>query len=91
MTPDDATIIAQGRLAQNALPFLNENAQKLSRSVMNRVFMQIAKGELSPELAYSAWHELYAITRMVSSLRAKAELGVQVAEENADAFNGGKE
>lgn len=82
----DAETIQSGVQAGHELPYVADAAQRQEKLVKNRVFTSIQQGTLTPEQAYSAWHEVYSLHRMVRSLQSSMVLGQSVADANAEAL-----
>lgn len=80
MTPEQ---IEQFRIAadlQSVLPSITTEIDAMAKSVMNRVYMAISKGELTPEEAMSYWMEMYSYHRLAGRLNTRADMANQVTE-----------
>jgi hypothetical protein len=88
---DEFTPVAQARKISDALPILREVQGKQEKMVKTKVFQAISGGTFTSELAFSAWHELYALHRTFSSFEGRQKLGETIAEREAAAFMIGEE
>jgi hypothetical protein len=46
--------------------------------------MAIREGEFTPEMAESAWREVYGYSRLLKRLEAHVRVGQHIGEQNAD-------
>lgn len=78
-TPDEVAEIRQLARINNFMPDIQALADKRIESITNRVMLDIRQGVLTPESAYSAWHEVAAYRNMLKSLNVKSKLAPQLA------------
>ena len=86
-TPDQLGQIRTGAEMANMLPYIKVEAEGRMHGVQNRVFMAIAQGKLTPELAMTAWHEMAAYRNMLKSYETHVKVGVSLAEKHSQSIN----
>lgn len=80
-TPDELAEIRQIARINNFMPDIQALSDKRIESITNRVMLAISQGELTPEAAFSAWHEVSAYRKMLKSLTVKTKIGPQLAKK----------
>lgn len=78
LTPEDVEQLRLSAELQSVLPTITGEIDAMSKSVMNRVYIAISKGELTPEEAMSYWMEMYSYHRLTGRLNGRAKLADQV-------------
>jgi hypothetical protein len=78
MTPEEVENLRIAADLQSVLPSITTEIDAMTRSVMNRVYIAIGKGELTPEEAMSYWMEMYSYHRLAGRLNTRAEMANQV-------------
>ena len=79
-TPEQLLDLSQGaKLSALAEP-LTEDIQKLMQQAQTRVYTAISTGQLTPEMAVQAWHEMNAYHRILQRFNQKVKVGQATAE-----------
>lgn len=80
LTPDE---MAQLRIAadlDSVMPTLDEEIGSMRKSTETKVYLAIAKGELTPDEAMAYWMEMYAYKRLETRIHDKASQAASVTE-----------
>lgn len=80
-TPEQLLDLSQGAKLSALQQPLEEDLAKLREQVYQRVFMAISKGELDPNAAVQAWHEVHAYHRIQQKINQRVRLGQSVAQQ----------
>lgn len=84
LTVVDAGTIAEGARLSGMLPYLEQYIDKLERTLENKVFARLDKGELTPEEAMFAWQEKLILRRLVRHFTQQTRIGLAVADEHIE-------
>lgn len=80
-TPEQLLDLSAGaKLAALREP-LTEDLQTLRNQVYNKVFTAISKGELTPDMAVQAWHEVHAYHRIQQKINQRVKVGQSISEQ----------
>lgn len=80
-TPEQLLDLSQGaKLAALAEP-LSADLGKLMEQSMNKVFIEIANGTLTPDLALQAWYELNAYQRLLQRFNQRIKVGQSISAQ----------
>lgn len=83
-TPDELDMIAGSHYLRTALPTLEAELEQQSSITARRIFDAIRDGNLTPEKAMNAWHELYGYERLLRRLRKRVRHGESIGNRVAD-------
>lgn len=86
--PDSLLALSLGAKYQQLQEPLTEDVNKMIRQVEARVFTAISKGELTPDGAVQAWHEIHAYHRLLQKFDQRIKIGVSEGENLAPTLNG---
>lgn len=81
MTPEEMRAVSDVAKISNFLPYIEEEINRMKRTVEVKVMEKIRKGELTPEYSQNAWFELASYNRLLKSLETRVRTGTSVGEK----------
>lgn len=80
-SPDELEEIRMVARINNFLPDMRAVADKRIASITARVMQEINQSTLTPEAAFSAWHEVSAYKKMLKTFDVKTKIAPQTANK----------
>lgn len=84
IAPENLAAITEGARIAQMLPYLAEEVAKMERAVENRVFEAIRTGELTGQMAVSAWMEKRSLRGLLAKMEQKVRLGQSVGQRHQE-------
>jgi hypothetical protein len=81
-TPEQMSTIRRGAEMSNMLPYISSEIEGMMKSVQNKVFVAIANGTLTPEMAVSTWHEMAAYRNLLKRYETHVRVGTSLADKH---------
>lgn len=83
MKPEELAEIRNGARVANMLPYVEDEIERMQKTLKTKTFELVRKGELTPERAVHAWMELYSYDRLLRTFRTKVKMGESAGEKTA--------
>ena len=79
--PEDWATVVDGAHLATAMPYIEDEFEKLEKALITKVLQQVAAQKLSPEEAQQAWFELAATRRVIKRLTTAVKIGTSIGEK----------
>lgn len=73
--PEDIRIARNAAKLHGVLPEIQEAVGQQMAAIESRVYSAIRQGKLTPDMALSGWHEMFAAFSLLNGLRARVNIG----------------
>lgn len=87
---DEIAKVNDGARMANMLPFMKSEIEQLMGVVQTRIYIAISHGELTPEMAVTAWHEMAAYRNLLKRYQTRVSVGEGVAQKHTESFTIGE-
>lgn len=87
MKEDELVTITTGVKLQGIMPEIDAELEGYRRAIENRVFMELQKGELTPDKALFYWMQVLAQKRLLQKLTSQISVGQYIGSKNKDALD----
>lgn len=81
--PEQLRAVSDGAAYGLVLPQIRQDIEKMIRAIQNQMFTAIRNKTLTPEVAYSAWMEVYAADKLLKNMETRVKVGLSTAEDIA--------
>lgn len=86
-TPEELKLVSDGAAYALVLPQITEDIGRMIKAVQNQVFTAILHKNLTPEMAYQAWMEVYSHNKLLKSMETRVKVGTSTADDIAPHMN----
>lgn len=81
--PSQLRAVSDGAAYGLVLPQIRADIETMKRGVQNQIFTAIRNKTLTPEVAYSAWMEVYSADKLLKNMETRVKVGASTAEDIA--------